>query len=59
MEVEDRYSEFATWHCRNLSNGLITRVNGALAFVLKKYPKDFELTFIGFDKGVINNELAE
>ncbi len=40
------YTEQALWQCKNLQTGLKTRINGALAQVLKKYPADYQLVFI-------------
>jgi hypothetical protein len=40
------YSEQAIWLCKNRQTGFHTKINGALAQVLKKYPKDYRLKFL-------------
>lgn len=42
----DIYSEAALWECDNLLNGHSTRINGALAQVLKKYPDAYRLRLV-------------
>jgi hypothetical protein len=40
------YSEQAIWLCKNRLTGFKTRINGALAQILKKYPNDYRLKFL-------------
>jgi hypothetical protein len=42
----DAYSEQAVWLCKNRLTGFKTRINGALAQILKKYPNDYKLKFL-------------
>jgi len=43
---EDIYSEAAVWLCKNKKTGYKTRIHGALAQILKKYPNDYKLRLL-------------
>ena len=40
------YGEESLWECENLKTGFCTKINGVLAQILKKYPRDYCLTFV-------------
>lgn len=40
------YSEEAVWLCKNKKTGYKTRIHGALAQILKKYPADYKLRLL-------------
>ncbi|HEY9685478.1 MAG TPA: hypothetical protein V6C52_00735 [Coleofasciculaceae cyanobacterium] len=40
------YSEYAVWLCENRQTRFKTRINGALAEILKKYPNDYRLRLL-------------
>lgn len=40
------YSEHAVWLCENRKTQYKTRINGALAEILKKYPEDYCLRLL-------------
>ena len=40
------YSEHAVWLCENRKTRFKTRINGALAEILKKYPDDYRLRLL-------------
>lgn len=40
------YSEEAVWLCENLKTNYKTRIHGALAQILKKYPNDYRLRLL-------------
>jgi hypothetical protein len=40
------YSEDSVWMCTNRKSGFRTRINGALAEILKKYPQDYRLKLL-------------
>jgi hypothetical protein len=40
------YSEYAVWLCENRQTRFKTRINGALAQILKKYPNDYRLRLL-------------
>jgi hypothetical protein len=42
----DIYAEVAVWLCTNLRTGYKTRIHGALAQILKKYPEDYRLSLL-------------
>jgi hypothetical protein len=43
---EEVYSETAVWLCKNKKTGYKTRIHGALAQILKKYPHDYKLRLL-------------
>jgi len=42
----DIYSETAVWLCENRKTRFWTRIHGALAQILKKYPADYRLKLL-------------
>ena len=40
------YSEEAVWLCKNKKTGYKTRIHGALAQILQKYPNDYKLRLL-------------
>lgn len=42
----DIYSEAAVWLCENRKTRFKTRINGALAQILKQYPADYKLKLL-------------
>ncbi len=46
QKPQELYGEQALWQCKNLSSGIRHHINGALAQILKRYPTDYELTFL-------------
>lgn len=42
----DVYSERAVWLCTNRKTFYKTRIHGALAEILKKYPQEYKLKFL-------------
>ncbi len=42
----DIYSETAVWLCENRKTRFRTRIHGALAQILKKYPADYRLKLL-------------
>jgi hypothetical protein len=40
------FSETAVWLCENRKTRFKTRINGALAEILKKYPDDYKLRLL-------------
>jgi len=42
----DIYSEEAVWLCENRKTHFKTRIHGALAQILKKYPADYRLKLL-------------
>lgn len=42
----DIYSESAIWLCENRKTHFRTRIHGALAQILKKYPGDYRLKLL-------------
>lgn len=42
----DIYSETAVWLCENRKTHFKTRIHGALAQILKKYPADYRLKLL-------------
>jgi hypothetical protein len=48
VELSDAeiYSEEAVWLCENLKTNYKTRIHGALAQILKKYPQDYNLRLL-------------
>jgi hypothetical protein len=42
----DIYSEAAVWLCENRKTRFKTRINGALAQILKQYPSDYKLKLL-------------
>lgn len=46
QKPDNIYAESVVWQCTNLNSGLTSNINGVLAQVLKKYPKDYELQLL-------------
>lgn len=44
--MPDIYSESAVWLCENRKTRFKTRIHGALAQILKKYPADYRLRLL-------------
>lgn len=42
----DIYSESAVWLCENRATRFKTRISGALAQILQKYPQDYRLRLL-------------
>ena len=55
--TRDIYSEQALWLCENRKTKFKTRIHGALAQILKKYPADYRLKLLGV-KGEPNERPA-
>lgn len=52
------YSERAVWLCKNRKTGFKTRISGALAQILKKYPEDYYLKLLKIKEGNPNEQCA-
>lgn len=46
LNSKEIYAESAIWLCRNRKTGFKTRISGALAEILQKYPKDYKLRLL-------------
>jgi hypothetical protein len=46
LNPADMYTEAAVWLCENRMTRFKTRINGALAQILKKYPEDYKLRLL-------------
>lgn len=51
VPTTDVYSEQALWLCANRQTGFKTRIHGALAQILKKYPQDYRLKLLSTPGG--------
>jgi len=43
---QDIYAQNALWQCLNIKTQSVHQINGVLAQVLKRYPDDYDLTFL-------------
>jgi len=51
------YNETARWSCLNRHSGHRHFIHGPLSQILKQYPHDYQLRFLGFDAADLSENL--